>query len=59
MMDTGFKSYKFMLAGIHVEENGSAAMLASKSLAGVTPQVNIKEHVTHSHLPSVNEAALV
>ena len=41
----------------YVEENGLAAMLATNRLAGVTPEVNIREHVTYMPLPSVNKAA--
>ena len=37
----------------YVEENGSAAMLANKRAAGVTPEVNLKEHVTHISLCQV------
>ena len=32
-------------------------MLAGKSSAGVTPEVNVREHVTHMPLPSSNKAA--
>ena len=45
-----------MPAYSYVEENGSAAMLASKRLAGVTSQVNLKERETHTSLPIVNKA---
>ena len=38
------------------EEIGLAAMLASKRLAGVTPEVNLTEHVTCMPLPSANNA---
>ena len=40
----------------YVEENGSAAMLAAKRSAGVTPEVNLRECVTSMPLPSANEA---
>ena len=30
----------------YMEEIGSAAMLAAKRLAGVTPEVNLRDHVT-------------
>ena len=40
-----------------MEEIGSAAMLATKRLAGVTPEVNLREHVTYMPLPSMNKAA--
>ena len=41
----------------YVEENGSTAMLAAKRLAGVTPEVDLKEHITHMPLPGANKAA--
>ena len=41
----------------YVEENGSAAMLATKRSAGVTPEVNLREHLTCTILPSANKAA--
>ena len=44
-----------MLAHRYMEENDSAAMLAAKRSAGVTPEVNLREHVTYP--PSVNKAA--
>ena len=44
-------SYRYM------EENGSAAMLATKRLAGVTPEVNLRYYVTYTPPPSVNKAA--
>ena len=39
----------------YVEENGLAAILAVKRLAGVTPEVNLLENtcVTHTPPPSV------
>ena len=40
----------------YVEEISSATMLATKRSAGVTPEVNLKEHVTCMLLPSVNKA---
>ena len=42
-----------MPAHRYVEENSLAALRS----AGVTPEVNLREHVTHSPLPSVNKAA--
>ena len=42
-----------MSACRYVEENGLAAMLANKRLAGVTPEVNLREHVTCSPLPTL------
>ena len=32
-------------------------MLATNRSAGVTPEVNLREHVTHTPLPRVNKAA--
>ena len=40
----------------YMEENGSAAMLATKRLAGVTPEVNLRYYVTYTPPPSVNKA---
>ena len=40
-----------------MEEISSATMLATHRLAGVAPEVNLREHVTHTPLPSVNKAA--
>ena len=40
-----------------VEENGSAAMLAAKRLAGVAPKVNLREHGACMPPPSVNKVA--
>ena len=40
-----------------MEENDLAAILAAKRSAGVTPEVNLREHVTHMIPPSVNKAA--
>ena len=41
----------------YVEENGFVVMLAVKRLAGVTPEVNLRECATHMVVPSVNKAA--
>ena len=41
----------------YMEEIGSAAILTTKRLAGVTPEVNLMECVTCTPLPSVNKAA--
>ena len=41
----------------YVEGNGSAAMLAAKRLAGVAPEVNLKEYVTCTSPPSANKAS--
>ena len=40
----------------YVEENGLAAMLTIKRLAVATPEVNLRECVTHTPLPCVNKA---
>ena len=42
----------------YMEEIGSATVLASKRSAGVAPEVNHGEHVTHTHTPSANKVAL-
>ena len=46
-----------MPVGRYVEEIGSAAMLATKRSAGVTPEVNLRKCVTCMPLPSGNKAA--
>ena len=46
-----------MPAHKYVGGNGSAAMLVAKRSAGVTPEVNLKEHKLHLPLPSANKAA--
>ena len=35
----------------------SSVMLASKRLAGVALEMNLREHISHTPLPSVNKAA--
>ena len=45
-----------MPAHRYVEENGLAAMLTVKRLAGVAPEVNLREHPTCMPLPSANKA---
>ena len=45
-----------MPAHRYMEENGLATMFAAKRLAGVAPEVNIREHVTGMPLPSRNKA---
>ena len=45
-----------MSAHKYVEEISLAAMLAAKRSAGVAPEVKLREHVTHTPLPSVNKA---
>ena len=46
-----------MPAHRHMEENGSATMLATKRSVGVAPEVNLREYVTHTPLPSTNKTA--
>ena len=46
-----------MHAHRYVKEIGSAAMLAAKRSAGVTPEVNLREDVTHVPPSCVNKAA--
>ena len=46
-----------MLVCKYVYENGSAAMLAAKRSAGVAPEVNLREYVTHTPLPNSIKAA--
>ena len=46
-----------MPARRYLEEIGLAAMLAVKKLVGVTPEVNLRECVTHAPPPSTNKAA--
>ena len=41
----------------YVEEISSAAILATKRSAGVIPEVNLREDVTCTPLPSTNKAA--
>ena len=41
----------------YVEENGSTTILAAKMSAGVAPEVNLRECVTHTPLPSSNKTA--
>ena len=46
-----------MPVGRHMEENDLATMLATKRSAGVAPEVNLREYVTHTPLPSTNKVA--
>ena len=46
-----------MLVHKYVEEKDLVAMLATKRLVGVTPEVNLCENVTVHRLPSANKAA--
>ena len=39
----------------YVGENGPAAMLVTKRSAGVAPEVNLREHITHMPVPSANK----
>ena len=41
----------------YVEKNSSAAILATKRLAGVAPEVNLRECVTGMPLPSMTKVA--
>ena len=40
-----------------MEENGSVPILTPKRSAGITPEVNHREHVTHTPPPNVTKAA--
>ena len=40
----------------YVEEIGLAAMLPTKRLAGIAPEMNLKECVKHMTLPNMNKA---
>ena len=44
-----------MLICKYVDDNGSVAMLTTKTSAGVTPEVNV--HTSYMTLPSANKAA--
>ena len=46
-----------MPAHRYVEDNGLAAMLATKRSAGVTPEVNLRECAICIPPPSTNKAA--
>ena len=46
-----------MPASKYVEEIRLAAMLVTKKSAGVLPDVNLREHVTRTPLPSANKAS--
>ena len=39
----------------YVEENGLSVMLVTKRLAGVTPEVNLRECATHRPVSSANK----
>ena len=39
----------------YMEEIGLVAMLATKRLAGIKPELNLREHVTCMPLPSMNK----
>ena len=54
MICPGFNPH--LLAFGYVEEISLAAMLATKRSVGVTPEVNLREHVTCTPLPSMNTA---
>ena len=40
-----------------MDENSSAAMLATNRSAGVAPEVNLRECTSHTPLPSTNKSA--
>ena len=46
-----------MPAHVYVEENGLTEILTAIRSAGVTPEVNLREHVKHTPLPSADNAA--
>ena len=46
-----------MPAHRYMEQIGSAAILETKKSAGVAPELNLWEHVTHTPPPSTNKAA--
>ena len=46
-----------MTAHSYEEENGSAAMLTTRRSAGVTPDMNLIDCVTHTPPPNANKAA--
>ena len=56
IISAGFKPPP-MLGFSCVEEIGSAAILAVKRLAAVTPEMNLREHVTFIPLSNMNKAA--
>ena len=45
-----------MPANKYMEENGLAAMLATKRSAGVAPRVNLREYVICMPMPNMNKA---
>ena len=47
----------YLYWNMHVGKR-STAFLATKELAGVAPEVNLREHISCMPLPSVNKAAL-
>ena len=55
MIDPRFEPHQWFITGIHVEENGLAAMLAANRLASVSPEVNLTVCVTCMHPPSTNK----
>ena len=46
-----------MAACRYVKENGLAGILATMRSAGVTPEVNLREHVVNKSPPTANKAA--
>ena len=43
-----FEPHKYLVTGIYMEENGLAAIMATKRLTGVAPEVNLRECVTYT-----------
>ena len=41
----------------YVEENGSTTMLAAKRSVGITPEVNLRDHIIYEPPPSMNKAS--
>ena len=46
-----------MLIYKYVDENGLAAILATKKSAGVAPKMNLRECTSHTPPPNANKAA--
>ena len=51
------RNYFALAKAVKIKFGLSNAMLAIKKSAGVTPEVNLGEHVTCTPLPSANKAA--
>ena len=52
-----FQSPQCLLACTWKRINGFAAMVATKRLAGIAPEVNLREHISCMPPPSTNKAA--